>query len=295
MMYEVFSGMDEKLFFEKFPERPKGSHKGAFGKILLISGSYGMAGAACLSITGAKAIGAQYINVALPEDIYGIVASRHITPVYYPYYSGANNTEFNGGPQTISALLPNVRAVCFGSGADNNKSALAIFNTLLKGCRVPLVLDAKALRLIKQFDADLREFSCPVILTPHQGEFSALADVPLAEVIEDPVSCAAAYAAEKGVIMVLKGPHTAVAAPDGRYYYNDSGNNALAQAGSGDVLAGMMTAMCSFFEDPFEAACMAVFFHGHIADVGIRTHSRQCFPLEEYVSIADGIFFDQGR
>ena len=292
--YEVNKDLNEDTFFERFPERPKGSNKNAFGKILLISGSFGMAGAACLNIIGAKSLGAQYVNVALPERIYPICAVNHITPVYYPYSEAGSGAAYIDAEDTISALLPNMRAAAFGSGAVNNFAKTRIFNTLMNKCKAPLVLDAEALKLIKWGGGDLDEFACPLILTPHQGEFSALSGTALSAVVEDPVSCAADYAATNNVIMVLKGPQTVVAAPDGRYYINKSGNKALAQAGSGDVLAGMLTAMLTYIDDPFEASCMAVFMHGYIADEGIKEHSRQCFPLEEYPKIADRLFFKHG-
>lgn len=292
--YEVHKDMEEFKFFNMFPKKPEDANKGTFGKILLISGSYGMAGAASLNIIGAKSLGASYIHVALSEDIYPIVAVQHITPVYHPFSEMKTDAPAKDAEDVVSSLLPGMKAVCFGSGAVNNFAKTRIFNVLNNECKVPLVLDAEALKLIKWSGDDLNTFKCPVIMTPHQGEFSALSEISLATVTDQPVACATAYAADKNVIMVLKGPKTVVAAPDGRYYINKTGNNALAQAGSGDVLAGMMTAMLSFVEDPFDAACMAVYMHGRIADLGIEGHSRLYFRLEEYPQIADGIFFRRG-
>ena len=292
--YEVNKDLNKESFFERFPKRPMDANKNTFGKILLISGSLGMAGAACLNIIGAKALGAQYINVALPEDIYQICASRFLTPVYYPYGTGQQDVGIRGAEDVLSVLLPNMRAVCFGSGAVNNLAKSAIFNTLVNRCKVPLVLDAEALKLFKWGGSDSKAFDRPLILTPHQGEFCALADKPLSDVKEDPVRCAAEYSITNNVIMVLKGPQTVVAAPDGRYYINKTGNRGLAQAGSGDVLAGMITAMLSFKEDCFEAACMAVFAHGMAADELAKEHSMQLLPLEKYPEIMDKMFLEKG-
>ena len=291
---EVNCNLNKEQFFERFPKRAADANKGTFGKILLISGSLGMAGAACLNITGAKALGAQYINVALPECIYNICAARFLTPVYYPYRDVASDDRHADPESTISILLPNMRAVCFGSGAVNNICKTAVFNVLHDRCRSPLVLDAEALKLLKWGGNDLGPFDCPLILTPHQGEFSALADVPLERIKEDPVRCAEEYASQNNVIMVLKGPETIVAAPDGRYYRNRSGNQGLAQAGSGDVLAGMITAMLSFVQDPFEAACMAVFAHGMAADELAKDHSMQLLPLDKFPVVMDRLFFEKG-
>ena len=92
----------------------------------------------------------------------------------------------------------------------------------------------------------------------------------------------------------MKGPRTIVASPDRRIYFNTSGNEALAQAGSGDVLTGMIAAMLTLENDPFAAACRAVFMHGHIADEGRKTYSCRNFPLEKFPEIMDRMFLEHG-
>ena len=291
---EVNSDLNRDSFFERFPKRPADANKGTFGKILLISGSQGMAGAASLNIIGAKALGAGYIHVALPDSIYPIVASQHATPVFHPFSEFKTDSPAKNAEEVVSSLLAGKKAVCFGSGAVNNFAKTSIFNVLNNECKSPLVLDAEALKLIKWGGNSIGPFDCPLILTPHHGEFSALSDIPLHSIIEDPVRCAAEYAGQNNVIMVLKGPKTIVAAPDGRYYKNTTGNQGLAQAGSGDVLAGMLTAMLSFVEDPFDAACMAVFAHGMAADELAKEHSKQILPLERLPEAMDRLFFEKG-
>ena len=150
--------LNTENFFSRFPKREKDAHKGSFGRILLISGSHGMAGAACLNIIGAKALGAGYICVAVPDDIYSIVASRHITPVFYPYDS-------NIGSRDVIKTLRNIkdlRSVAFGSGANNNPSKYKILITLLSECRCPLIIDAEALRLISE---DRDSMRCNIVIT----------------------------------------------------------------------------------------------------------------------------------
>ena len=299
--------LDIESFFRGFPKRPEDAHKGSFGRILLVSGSYGMAGAACLNIIGAKALGSGYICVSVPDDIYGIVASGYITPVFYPYDAKEDSKAVLKTVQSIKDL----RSVAFGSGANNNPSKYRILNSLLQECRCPLILDAEALRLIGE-DSEfingasggntgmpvydiLSAADCPVIITPHSGEFSALTGVPAAELKEDDrIKAASEFSEKNNVITVLKDAWTAVTAPDGRYYINRTGNQGLAQAGSGDVLTGMMAAMCSFIADPFEAACMAVFAHGLAADELCKTHPKQTMPLEKMADAMDMLFFEHG-
>ena len=283
--YDRFE-MDGERFFEAFPKRPANAHKGSTGRVLLVSGSYGMAGAACLNILGAKALGAPYITVALPVQIYPVVASKYITPVFYPYQAG-------NGRYAVADALSRAASAAFGSGSDNNQDIEDIFLLLL--CSdVPLVLDAAALKLIDSKRKIIKERTAPVIITPHRGEFAALYPQGASLADEDPVKAAADCAAELGVITVLKGPNTIVASPEGRVYVNQTGNQGLAQAGSGDVLTGMMAAMLSFVHDPFEAACMAVFAHGMAADRLCRTHARQTMPLEKIPEAMDELFFEHG-
>ena len=281
--YNLFK-LDEEEFFRRFPKRAEDAHKGSTGKILLISGSYGMAGAACLNVLGAKAMGAPYINVMLPQEIYPIVANRFMEPVYYPYTS-ENYT------LTLTPLAANCSAAAYGSGAVNNMNKLDILRLLLWTCKAPVVLDAEALNVLSQNQYLLADASSPVIITPHIGEFMQFTDRTKQEVSDDPVEAAAECASRLGVITVLKSHRTIVSSPEGRVYVNTSGNQGLAQAGSGDVLTGMITAMLSFVADPFEAACMGVFAHGMAADELCRTHAHQTMPLEEIPQAMDRLFF----
>ena len=287
--YREFN-LDETAFFKAFPKRPPDAHKGSNGRILLISGSFGMAGAACLNILGAKALGAPYIHVMLPESIYPIVASRHVTPVYHPFGEYSKKR-----PEDI--LLQKYDIIAFGSGASNNEDKANILNTLRERCTVPLVLDADAIRMLSgkpKITKGFGGFNCPVIITPHLVEFTTLTDFTEEQVLSDPVKHAVKCAESNSIITVLKGPNTVVASPEGRVYINQTGNQGLAQAGSGDVLTGMIAAMLSFVHDPFEAACMAVFAHGLAADRLCQTYSKQCMPLEQIPHAMDELFFEHG-
>ncbi|MBQ9889995.1 MAG: NAD(P)H-hydrate dehydratase [Firmicutes bacterium] len=282
--------LDEESFFRAFPKRAANAHKGSTGKILLISGSYGMAGAACLNILGARALGAPYINVMLPKDIYPVAASRFMEPVFYPY------TEENY-KSVLPHLAANCSAAAYGSGAVNNLNKLDILRLLLWTCKAPVVLDAEALNILSANMHLLDKASDampPIIITPHLGEFMQFTGKSKQQVMEDPAGAAAECAEKYGFITVLKGPETIVASPDERIYVNCSGNQGLAQAGSGDVLTGMITAMLSFMDDPFESACMGVFAHGMAADELCTHHAYQTMPLEEITQAMDRLFKKHG-
>ena len=279
--------LNEDEFFRAFPKRPRSAHKGSTGKILLISGSFGMAGAACLNILGARALGAPYINVMLPEEIYPIVASRFMEPVFYPFRTDDFQAVFEKASEGC-------RALAFGSGAVHNPCKQEILDLILNSSSIPSVLDAEALNLLKGKEEQLRNAKAPVIITPHPGEFKHFTDKTAKMTAADPAEAALQCSALYNVITVLKSHETAAASPDGRVYRNSSGNQGLAQAGSGDVLTGMTAAMLSFIEDPFKAACMAVFAHGIAADELCRNHSHQLMPLEEIPQAMDRLFMKHG-
>ena len=281
--------MDEDTFFTHFKAKSPVSYKGSNGRTLIIGGSYGMAGALSLNIIGAKTLGASYIEVMCPDDIYNIMAVKHTTPVFTPF----NRSDMH---DLLMNSLPKASAAVFGSGAVRMENREELMNTLLQYSKVPVVIDAEGLRLLQHntYILQRRFIKCPVILTPHIGEFADLSGISLFKLMEDRVTPAIRFAKEYHVYLVLKGPHTLVVSPDGKFYINQSGCQALAQAGSGDLLAGMIGAGLTFEKDVFTAVCMSVFMHGHIADVASKDHSMQNFDLLSYPSVMDSIFHKHG-
>ncbi|MCR5794120.1 MAG: NAD(P)H-hydrate dehydratase [Solobacterium sp.] len=279
--------MDEDEFFRNFPKKADNAYKGTFGKTLLCGGCFGMAGALSLNITGAKTVGAPYINAALPDSIYPVVASHHITPVFHPF--GYDNAE-----DVLRSLIKDADAAAFGSGAVNMYKSRECMDLLLQECRCPVILDAAALRLLKHNTYIFRFVRTPVILTPHIGEFADLINRPTAFILSDRITCAKEFAKENNVYLVLKGPHTIAVSPDGQCYINQTGNQALAQAGSGDLLTGIMAGLLTMTKDVYKAVCMAVWLHGYLADIGTQYHSIQNFPIEKYPEIMDRLLMKHG-
>ncbi len=279
--------MNEEIFFQSLPKKRPNAYKGTFGKAFLISGSYGMAGAAALNVLGARAAGSSYIVSAVPEEVYPIAASRFLTPVFKPF---RQDNYFD----VIEPLLYDAKAIGFGSGAVNMPGKDQILDLLLQNARCPVVLDAEALRLLRHNTFILWFVKTPVIVTPHIGEFSDMISRQTAEVRDNPIGYAVKFAKEYHTIVVLKGANTIVAGPAGEIYINQSGNPALAQAGSGDVLTGMITALLTMTCDVYKAVCMAVWLHGHLADLGLQDHSMHCFPLESFPEIMDRFMKEHG-
>ena len=282
-----FLEMDEERFFASFPKKRENAYKGTFGKTLIVGGCYGMAGAVGLNLLGAKTVGAPYITAAIPEEIYTAAASFCLTPVFHPFGQWTWH-------EVIEPMISDCSAIAFGSGADYMHHKEDVLDLILQESRVPVVLDAAALRLLKHNMYILRFAKAPVILTPHIGEFAAITGLPIAAVRDQKIKTASAFAKDYRVTVVLKGANTVIAFPNGNLYINETGNAALAQAGSGDLLTGILAGLLTMTRDVETAVCMGVWLHGHLADLGIKEHSIQAFPLESFPHLMDQLFRSHG-
>ncbi len=279
----IHQEMNLETFFKNFQKKPINAYKGTYGKTLLISGCNGMAGALSLNITGAKAMGASYIQVALEEQIYPILAIKHTTPVYSPFTS---KTWYN----TMHTIVPNASSIAFGSGATYMTNKQDILDFLIQNATVPLILDAEGLRLLKHNTYILRYAKAPLILTPHIHEFAELSNQSIEQIQDNPIQAMKTFVDDYKVNLVLKGPNTLCMFTNGEIYINQSGNQALATAGSGDVLTGILAALLTITKDVNLATMMAIFIHGYLAEVNSQTHSMQTFDLESIPQLMDTLF-----
>ncbi|MCF0115823.1 MAG: NAD(P)H-hydrate dehydratase, partial [Erysipelotrichaceae bacterium] len=266
--------MSEKEFLRHFPPRSVNAYKGSEGKCMLMGGSLGMAGAVGLNIIGAKSVGSSFIHVGLEEGIYPIVANRFLTPVYHLLDK--------------SFKLLKVDSLGFGSGCTNMVDKTYWLHKVLES-DIPCVIDAEGINLL-QYDTEALKVDKPLIMTPHVMEFSRVSGLSVEEISKDRIGCATSFAKAYKCVVVLKGAHTIVAGPKGELYINQTGNQGLAQAGSGDVLTGMITGLLARVKEPFVSACMGVWFHGYLADMMSKDHSLVTLPLEEMVTYADQFF-----
>ena len=282
-----FLKMNQTLFFHNLAKRKETAHKGSSGKILLVGGSYGMAGAISLNITGAKAMGFPYIEVGCIDGIYPIIATKHTTPVFHPF--SADNVEHQ-----LASTIEHVNAAAFGSGVTQMYEKELCLDLMIQKCHAPLVLDAEGIRMLRYNTWKLRFAKSPIILTPHIGEFADLFHLEKEEVMRNPLHYALKCAKELKVYIVLKSAHTIIATPNGQCYINQTGNEALAQAGSGDLLTGMLTALLAYHCDIFTSLRMGVWLHGYIADRLVEHHSKMHMNLEDYPEAVDQFFYENG-
>ena len=243
------------------PVRPRESHKGDFGRVLLLCGSTGFTGAARLAARAAMRTGSGLVFLGVPEAVYPIVAAGLEEPVVFPLPCDEAGRLSEAAVQPILERLPQMDAVLFGPGLGRSEAILTLLRQILLESRVPIVLDADGINCLQGHMDVLRERTCPVILTPHDGEFARIYDgAPLGRYGET-----VALARESGCIVLRKGHRTLIS--DGTVTWrNRTGNPGMAKGGSGDVLSGILVSLLGQKVPPLEAAALAAWIHGAAGD-----------------------------
>ena len=246
------------------PERPAIAHKGTFGTVLGVAGCEDYIGAAALAAESAYRSGAGLVRMAVIPVVRNALAGRlsEVTWLTLPEKDGAIA---EAAVQNVLDHLERVTALLVGPGL-GTASATAGFVRRLFSQRLPLpplVLDADGLRLTARIEKWYENLPSPSVLTPHPGEMSALTGLSTAEIQSDRSGTARRFARQWGHVVVLKGAFTAVAAPDGNVHHIPVASAALARAGSGDVLAGLIAGLLAQGLAPYPAAVAAAWIHAH--------------------------------
>jgi NAD(P)H-hydrate epimerase len=245
------------------PDRPPSSHKGAFGTALLVAGSKNYVGAAILAGRAAVRIGTGLVDMAVPATIQPVVAAAIAEAIYTPL------PDQDGfiAPAAVQPLLEQAtkaKALLIGSGLSQHKATAAFLKDILAQAAKlpPLVLDADALNLLAKENEWWQWLPGSAILTPHPGEMGRLTGRSTADVQSNRLDLAPEMAAHWRQVVLLKGAHTVIAAPDGRLMVMPFANPAMAKAGSGDVLSGTIVGLLAQGLPPFEAAVAGAYLHG---------------------------------
>lgn len=252
--------LNHELVLSLLPDRNPWGHKGNFGKLLLLCGSRGYTGAAFFAAMGALRAGAGLVFLGVPESIYGIEAVKLNEPVIFPLPDAGGRLSADAVPEILTRL-PQMDAVLVGPGLGQSEGTLAVVRAVLEKAECPVVVDADGINVLSAHRDLLRGRKLPTILTPHDGEFARLGGV----IGEDRMAAAAALAEELGCVILLKGHETCITdGTDG--YINPTGNPGMAVGGSGDVLAGVITALLGAGLPPLEAAACGAWLHGAAGD-----------------------------
>jgi NAD(P)H-hydrate epimerase len=242
------------------PRRGAESTKFAAGSVLVCGGSPGLTGAPCMASESAMRAGAGYVTACVPASLHAIFEGRllEVMTVALRDSEGALHPTAVGEAVERAAR---VDAVVLGPGLGRDPGAVRFARGLASALELPLLVDADGLNAhAGELDA-LADRKAPTILTPHPGELARLLGIESRAVQARRLECARRAAAEARAIVVLKGDDTLIAQPDGRVAVSRGGAPALATAGTGDVLSGVIGSFLSKRMDPFHAACAGVFIH----------------------------------
>lgn len=241
------------------PKRPSDSHKGTFGRALIIAGSLGMAGAAYLSAYAAYMTGAGLVQIYTPEENRAVLQTLLPEAIItaYDFYD----------EREILSLLRWADVVSIGSGLGTSDKSRRILKTTLENVEVPCVVDADGLNLLSENTGYLNLLSHEhFVFTPHMKEMARIAGVDMAEVKNRKMEILNSFVQEYAVTCVLKDARTYAACRGRHPYVNLSGNQSMAKAGAGDVLAGVITGLLAQGMDCYEGASLGVYIHGLAGD-----------------------------
>ncbi len=271
------------------PQRPEDSNKGTFGKAMVVAGSVNYIGAAALASEGAMRSGAGLVTLACPGDLLPMLSAKLTETTFLLLPSDLGVISGRASDKLLKAL-EGYAAMLVGCGIGQESETGQFVKSLLgkseavthrpsagfgfgvrtrteevqedgKRTLPPLVLDGDALNIIAQWDEWWTHLPANSILTPHPGEMARLTGTTVDEVQADRVALAKSSAAKWGQVVVLKGAATVIAQPKGKAFVSPFSNPALATAGTGDVLAGVIVGFLAQGLDPLEAACVGVYLH----------------------------------
>ncbi|MBO4806294.1 MAG: NAD(P)H-hydrate dehydratase [Paludibacteraceae bacterium] len=259
--YFLFGKEEATQFLHR---RTKFSHKGTYGHALLVAGSYGMVGAALLGAKAALRTGCGLLTVHVPSrccDVLQISVPEAIASL------DADETAFGELPD-----LSRFNAVGVGPGLGRKAQTHKALSDLIENVRVPLVMDADALNIVAE-EGWLSRLPKNTIITPHPKEFDRLAGDSVSgyDRLEKQIRLSQEY----GLIIVLKGANTSVSLPDGRCFFNTSGNPGMATAGSGDTLTGIILSLLAQNYTAEQAALLGVYLHGLAGDLAAEEISQE--------------------
>jgi len=265
--------------------RPIDSNKGMYGRVLVVAGSMGKAGAAAMSSLACLRAGAGLVTAAVARDILPTVAAVAPELMCAPLDCDVE------GRVTLAALGPlldmaaKMDVLAVGPGISSQSDVPEFVRRLVAATRVPMVLDADGLNAFAGRAQELNGRERTLVLTPHPGEMARLLGISIKEVEADRIHLTRSFATEHHITLVLKGWRTLIAHPDGTVAVNSSGNPAMAKGGSGDILTGIVAAMLAQYpQSVADAVNAAVYLHGLAGDFAAHAMDERCVLATDTVA-----------
>ncbi len=257
----------------QLPQRDSQSHKGTYGKVLIIGGSFSMTGAPSLVGKSALRTGSGLVRLAIPQSVLPIVAALEPCYTMVPLAEDQNGQISVQAIETVLNSINQNDVIAFGPGCGISDGVRFILEQILK-LPIKLVIDADGLNNLSSIYNwhDIKKAS--LILTPHPGEMKRIwKSVFRDKMPDDRVKTACTYAAQTNSTVVLKG-HQTVVADSQNYYINQTGNPGMASAGTGDVLTGMITSLWGQGVNAFDSAVAGVYHHGLAGDRAAKARTQ---------------------
>ncbi|MCC7176098.1 MAG: NAD(P)H-hydrate dehydratase [Bryobacterales bacterium] len=266
------SVVEPAMFRALLAPRPRGSHKGDFGHVLVVGGSRGKTGAAAMAGMSALRAGAGLVTVASAQCAVPVIAAHAPELMTEPLAETAGGGIALQAAEELRSLVKGKDVVALGPGLGADPETAALVRRMAAETPQYLVIDADGLNAL----AGAEFKGSNLILTPHPGEMARLAGIRPAEVQADRLAVARDFAVARGLALVLKGQRTLIAFPDGRVWVNPTGSPAMATGGSGDVLTGLIAGFLAQAPQEAEAAIAAgVYLHGLAGELGAKALGEQ--------------------
>jgi hydroxyethylthiazole kinase-like uncharacterized protein yjeF len=263
----------EELSWLRVP-RKIDSHKGSFGHVLVVAGSFGKTGAAAMAAKSALRTGAGLVTVGTPKSALPIVAGlgmEWMTEALAETDAGTVSIEALESGK-LDELIHGKTVLAIGPGMGNVPETAELIRRLVNRINIPLVLDADGLNAFGGRIGEMKPGRQPRVLTPHPGEMARLSGIPIADILKRRIEVAREFAIHHQVYLVLKGARTLVASPDGRVSVNPTGNPGMATGGTGDCLTGIIAGLLAQYRERQVAEVVeaAVYLHGVAGDMASR-------------------------
>lgn len=252
---------------KKLPERKGNSHKGTYGKVLVIAGSPKISGAAYLAAAGAYRIGAGLVKIYTPKE--NLFAMQTLLPEALIEIYDRNRPLV----KQLKQCMEWADVIVIGPGFGTDRMAEKVFKYVIDKSEVPIVIDADGLNILAENLEWLLDKNVPLILTPHIQEMARLTGSTKESILKNSMGTAKKFVEDYSITLVLKDARTIVAKENELLYINTSGNSGMATGGSGDVLAGMLGGLIGQGMEPIEAARLGVYLHGKAGDAAAAAKS----------------------
>src|SRR3954449_857377 len=264
------AGLISERVLLRVPPRERSGNKFKSGTVVVAGGARGLTGAPTMAALSAMRTGGGYVQLAVPEPAEAVLDLRLMEAMTHglPHDDGAH---VEAGAEKVVELSERAGAIVLGPGIGRSDGAVAFARRVAHEVGVPLLIDADGLNPHAEHLELIAKRSAPTVLTPHDGELGRLLGIESSAVADHRIEHARAVAEQSGAIVVLKGDDTLVVPPSGPMAVSAGATPALATAGTGDVLSGLIGALLSKGMDPFEAACAGVIAH---ARAGRRAAER---------------------